>query len=286
MRKEIFLDVIAAMGLGIVFIAVLGLLIGMTTNARGTDDNLIVLSKDNTINLNYVIDGSMAKLVQSQLLEQDHRLKGGKPIFLYLNSPGGSISDGNSIIETAKGLNRPVHTISSFSASMSFIISQMLGTRYVMSTSTLMSHHASVSGLSGDLNGSLNTRFLALLADIDKVDFEVAKRSSHTVQEYKDMITHEMWINGPNAVTARFADKVVNVTCDKSLEGLGEPQVMEVFGFSIEVTYFKCPLIQYPASAKLQGKQVAPSSEMWEKITSFLEDKKAYVQQYGGILTK
>jgi ATP-dependent protease ClpP protease subunit len=78
--------------------------------------DVIELSEDNTVQLNLPIFSDTAAEVQKRLLEKDVKLKAGKPLYLVLNTPGGSIQDGLMIIETAKSLKRPIHTISMYRA--------------------------------------------------------------------------------------------------------------------------------------------------------------------------
>jgi ATP-dependent protease ClpP protease subunit len=56
----------------------------------------------------------------------NQRFSSNEPIYLFLNTPGGSIQTGLEIIESLKGLDRPVSTVTLFAASMGFQIAQNL----------------------------------------------------------------------------------------------------------------------------------------------------------------
>ena len=109
--------------------------LGFATSNPG---EVLTISDDNTIILNMPIFSDSASEVSKKLLEKDKKLKPGKPIYIVLDTPGGSVEEGLKIIEVAKSLPRPVHTISLFSASMGFVISQHLDSRFVIESSTLM----------------------------------------------------------------------------------------------------------------------------------------------------
>lgn len=217
--------------------------------AAGLQAKTIVLSKDNTVNLRMPIMGDTAKDIQVQLMKADRNLGSGEPIYLTLYSPGGSVSDGEHIIETAKGLDHQVDTISIFSASMSFILSQYMGKRYVLDSGVMMSHRASANGLSGQIPGNLVTRVLGLLTSLGQIDAHVASRAGMRTPAYQALIANELWMRGQRAVDLKFADEVVTVTCDESLQGGEEPQLVDTGFFLVKVVWAKCPLITEPLSA-------------------------------------
>ena len=82
----------------------------------------------------------------------DASLKSGYPIYLFLNTPGGSIQAGLELIEGLNGINRPIHTVTLFAASMGWQLVQHLGTRYVLKYGVLMSHKAR-GQFSGEFGG-------------------------------------------------------------------------------------------------------------------------------------
>src|SRR5579859_4879597 len=112
-----------------------------SSNSSGekTDDT-IVLSKENTLVLNSEVNGESvgkiiadAKQLDKGLNTLKSKIKGEKkPLYLFLNTPGGSIQSGLEMIEALNGLGRPTHTVTLFAASMGFQIAQNLGDRYVL----------------------------------------------------------------------------------------------------------------------------------------------------------
>ena len=217
---------------------------GKTGVNPANKNEILTLSEKNTVVLNLPILGSVAASVSKELLEKSDALKTDEPLYLVLDTPGGSVDDGLAIIEVAKSLPRPVHTISLFSASMGFVISQSLGDRYVISSSTMMSHLATVSGVSGQIPGSFIVRALALEAQLMKINATMAERAGISVDTYLNMIMNELWMGAEKSASYGFADKIVTLRCDKTLRGLGAPKELNLGFISATVRFNKCPLVK------------------------------------------
>lgn len=112
----------------------------------------IVLTKDNSVVLNGAFTGKSVSNLIGEIQKLDAELKSGYPIYLFLNTPGGSIQAGLELFEFIKGVNRPIHTITLFAASMGFQTVQHLGKRYVLEYGVLMSHKA-YGGFEGEFGG-------------------------------------------------------------------------------------------------------------------------------------
>lgn len=238
---------------------------------------VIELNERTTISLNMPIDGATALQVQQELISKSLKLRANDEIYLVLNSPGGSISDGEKIIETALGLPQKVHTISLFSASMSFIISQYLDKRYIVESGVMMSHRASAGGLQGQVPGNLITRTLGLLTHVMDIEKHVAERAGMTLPDYDKAIADEMWIRGHDAVDAKFADELIRVRCDRTLSGSADPIMYDLGGFSAKVVWHKCPLITQPLSAAMDEKA---SFDVRKAAEALLYDKEEFVRVY------
>lgn len=239
---KVFLQVL---GYGFVGIGLL-LSLGMSKSKAKIDENIIVLSEKNTVSLNTPIMPDTARTAQEDLLAASDKLSKNDPIYLVLNTPGGSIEAGNEIIATAKGLPQKVHTITMFSASMGFQIVQNLDTRYMLPSATMMSHRAAVGGVQGNIPGSAFTRLYYFLEMVTNLDAIAAKRAGMDFEQYQAAVAEELWLGSENAVAMNFADKIVNVQCDKTLRGPGKEQTISVFIFTVKVRYNKCPLITSP----------------------------------------
>lgn len=278
--------------LPLIVVALLYSAISQSAGAKFTPaDGTIVLTDSNTVNLNMPISGDSAKNAQQQLLAKSRKLNRRDPIYLFLNSPGGSIAAGNEIIELATGLPQKVHTITMFSASMAFIIAQSLEDRYILRNGEMMSHRAYASGLAGNIPGSLLTRAHALEKSLAEIDEEVAKRAGLDTAKYQDMIKDELWMSAKASKNLKFADKTVKVFCDKSLDGTDSIQV-QVLVFTVTVKFHKCPLITEPVSVEMdaperrkqnpsyqveQDPQYARAKQILDEL---FHDKASFVKEY------
>lgn len=203
----------------------------------------INLNKNNTVVLNEAVRSSSVAKVQSKIFELAGNLDSDKPIYLILDTPGGSIIAGRNLVDSLMGIENPIHTITIFAASMGYQIAQNLGTRYILPSGILMSHRAYISGLRGQVPGEANTN-LKFIQDL-VVDMEVtaAKRVGIPLKDYQTLIRDEYWVFGNNAVKSKHADKVTFAKCSKSLLSTRIERVNTFFG-AYDVKFSNCPLIR------------------------------------------
>lgn len=212
----------------------------------------ITLSESNTVVFRSVVDPLSVAKAQQELLKKDKNLGRGKPIYLVLDTPGGDISAGNMLIDTALGLSRPVHTITNFAASMGFNFVQRLGNRYITPSGTLMAHRARVSGLEGQLPGELLTTVGFIYSMVTKMEKQNAARLGISFEAYTALVKDEYWVTGEDAVAQNAADSIVNLKCDDSLQGTTKETFNTFFG-PVTVTFSQCPAIQAPLDLQFGG---------------------------------
>jgi ATP-dependent Clp protease, protease subunit len=109
------------------------------------------LLKDNIIFVGYPIDDNVANLITAQLLflaaENPER-----DIWLYINSPGGSITAGMAIYDTMQYVSPDITTVCiGQAASMAAVLVACgaKGKRYALPNSRFLLHQPSLSGLAG-----------------------------------------------------------------------------------------------------------------------------------------
>lgn len=211
----------------------------------------IILTKDNLVSINSQID-TRSVTDASMAIQKLNASESKEPIYLVLNTPGGSVFDGIDFIRFARTSRRPIHTVTLFAASMGFqIVEALPGTRYIVDSGVLMSHRASVGGIGGQYPGELNVRVDFLGEITRELDAGVAKRSGMSLKQYQELIHDEYYATPVKAIKDRFADEVAQVSCDESIAGTYIVSLPSVFG-TIEVEYAKCPLITGVISAKFK----------------------------------
>lgn len=110
-------------------------------NAKVQDLIDLKFLEQRKIFLNGQVDGKSAKHIIDRLMYLD--MENDKPIELFINSPGGYVTDGFAIYDTIKAIKSPVYTIcSGLAASMGSILLSVgkKGHRYIQPHAKVMIH--------------------------------------------------------------------------------------------------------------------------------------------------
>ena len=179
------------------------------------------LMKDRIIMMQGVVEDNMANLIVAQMLYLES-VNSEKPIRLYVNSPGGSVTAGLAIYDTMQFVKAPVHTmVMGQAASMGSFLAQAgeAGKRYVLPESRTMIHRVS-SGTRGT-SGSVHVQELEF--EDARRHFEESKRLNtrltelyvrhntvgKTYEELFETMKFDTFLSAQEAVDAGIADKVV-----------------------------------------------------------------------------
>lgn len=94
-----------------------------------------------------VIDSIVYHILRYNRLDKDIPVDKRKPIYLYLNSPGGSVVNGYGLVDVIQASKTPVYTINqALCASMGFLIFLAGHKRYSMKRSQFLMHDGSTAG--------------------------------------------------------------------------------------------------------------------------------------------
>ncbi|OXM99592.1 MULTISPECIES: ATP-dependent Clp protease proteolytic subunit [Bifidobacterium] len=167
------------------------------------------LLKDRIIWMGEEVKDDMANRICAQMLmlaAEDPK----KDIWLYINSPGGSITAGMAIYDTMQLIEPDVATVAvGMAASMGqFLLSSGTpGKRFITSHARVLMHQPSggVGGTSTDVRISAE-----LIMDMKKTLSELtAQQTGHTVEEiYRDN-EYDHWFTAQQALEYGFVDKIV-----------------------------------------------------------------------------
>lgn len=167
--------------------------------------------KDRVVFLAGEVHQQMADLIVAQLLFLEAEAP-DRDIHLYINSPGGSVTDGLAIYNTMEFIKCDVATfVTGQAASMGSFLAQAgaRGKRYVMSESRTMIHSVS-SGTRGTIHDQrvqfeetdrLNTRLMELYAKHNS--------AGKTFDDFMVATQRDKFLSSQDAVDFGLADQVV-----------------------------------------------------------------------------
>ena len=179
------------------------------------------LLKDRIIMLQGVVEDQMANTIVAQMLFLESQ-NADKPISLYINSPGGSVTAGLAIYDTMQFIKPAVQTmVMGQAASMGSFLAQAgeAGKRFVLPESRTMIHRVS-SGTRGT-SGSVHVQELQMEDAIRS--FEEGKRLNKRLtelyvkhnsagklyEELFDTMKYDTFLSAEEAVANGLADQVV-----------------------------------------------------------------------------
>ena len=180
-----------------------------TSRGERSYDIFSRLLKDRIIFLSEDVNHVTASLVVAQLLFLESE-DPDKEICLYINSPGGSISDGMAIVDTINYIKCPVSTICvGMAASMGAVLLSWgeKGKRFVLPHSRVMIHQVSsmTRGTVADMKIALE-QSLRCEDDVYKI---LAENTNKSVEEIRELCDRDNWFIGQEAVELGIVDKVL-----------------------------------------------------------------------------
>jgi ATP-dependent protease ClpP protease subunit len=227
----------------------LTLLVGLSSFAETVN-----LGTANTVTLRGEVNDDSAQTAAIELMTLN-AIRGNAtyPIYLVLDTPGGSIDAGESLIEVAKTI-RNLKTISIFAASMGSAIAEALPGDRLMTSNGILMFHRAAGRVSGQFeNGEMESRLDFYKQMVRRMEKRSADRMGLSLARYKKLIKNELWLTSDSAVSSGAADRIVEVVCSPALTSQTQSIQVEVFIFMIEVEYSKCPLLRNGVPKKGQS---------------------------------
>jgi len=138
------------------------------------------------------INGKSAKTLIGDLIALDSL--NNEPIILWINSRGGTVSDGFSIIDTMEGIGSPVITVIVGEAcSMAGVIS-IAGDRRLMCEHAIWMSHEMSGGIEGDYTSKVLDRVGFLKKEQEKLTDFIKKHTKLTKEELMKANKGELWL--------------------------------------------------------------------------------------------
>lgn len=207
-------------------------------------ERLITLGTHNTVNLRGEINDEMVDVAIKKVLDMDAARKSNTTIFLVIDSPGGSISAGESFIEAVKTV-RNLQTITINAASMASAIVQALKGQRLMLASGMQMYHRAQGQVSGYFeDGEIESRLAFIKSVVRTMEKRSADRMGISLQAYKDKVRNEWWMSAEQSMQANAADEIVSIKCTPELMAAKEAGVLSVLFMQIPIEQSACPLLK------------------------------------------
>lgn len=217
-----------------------------TTTATASQER-VELSEKNCVNLRDQITFESVTPVQLKLAELV-KARGSQtyPIYLVLDSPGGSVEAGESFIEFATKFNN-VQTLSIYAASMASAIVQAMPGRRLITPSGIQMFHRASGRFQGQFEvGEVETQLELWKTIVRGMENRNAQRLGISLESYKAKIQNEYWLHGQKNIDDKAADAIAQVSCTQNLIDEREVTVVEGFFGSSKIVFSACPLIRGP----------------------------------------
>lgn len=168
------------------------------------------LLKDRIIFLGTDVNSHTANLIIAQMLFLDNE-DSKKDIYLYINSPGGSVYDGMAIYDTMQFVKADVQTVGiGLQASMgAFLLSSgKKGKRFILPHSKVMIHQPSsgtrgkVSDMEIDLKESIRVRH--------QLNEILARNTGQKVARIEKDVDRDYWMTADEAKEYGLVDAIIN----------------------------------------------------------------------------
>jgi len=176
----------------------------------GLDDQVYQrLLRERIIFLGSVVEDSMANAISAQLLllaAEDPE----KDIFLYINSPGGSISAGMAIYDTMQYIKNDVATVAmglAASLGLFLLCSGAAGKRYALPHARIMMHQPSggIGGTASDIKIQAEQMSFTKKKMAELIAHHTGQKAE-TIEADSD---RDRWFNAEEAKEYGFVDHVV-----------------------------------------------------------------------------
>jgi ATP-dependent Clp protease, protease subunit len=158
------------------------------------------------------IDDHVANVVVAQLLfleSEDPK----KDIYLYINSPGGSVTAGMAIMDTMNHIKPQVATMCvGIAASMGALLlsSGEKGKRFVLPNSEVMIHQP-LGGISGQAS-DIEITAKNILKTRDRLNKILSENTGQKIEKIAKDVDRDFWMDATESVKYGIVDKVMKKT--------------------------------------------------------------------------
>ena len=168
------------------------------------------LLRDNIIFLGFPIDDNVANVITAQLLFLEAE-NPERDIWLYINSPGGSITAGMAIYDTMQFVRPDITTVCiGQAASMSALLmaAGAKGKRYGLPNSRFLLHQPSISGLAGQAT-DIDIHAREILRMREKLNQILAQHSGQKAETVSKDVERDFILDAEQAKAYGLIDEII-----------------------------------------------------------------------------
>lgn len=256
----------------VIFYSLVFTLLLMILGNKMTNAETILLTQNNSVNFQGEVNHEMVSVVIQDLYKLHYNRKDKlQPIYLVMDSPGGSIGAAIDFVNAVKQIPT-LKTVTIFAASAaSFIVQALRDERLIISTGVMMFHRAS-GGFEGQFEkGELESQLNFSKEIVIKLETVNSNRMKISLKKYKNLVKDELWQLGNKAILGKSADEIVTIVCNKQLLTTTKKNVIFTFFGQLEVELSNCPLLRMPI--KISGGTSEDRLKLWNQNKLRVQNK-------------
>ncbi len=191
--------------------ALIPMVVEQTNRGERAYDIYSRLLRDNIIFIGTPVDDNVANVVTAQLLFLEAE-DPSKDVYLYINSPGGSITAGMAIYDTIQFVRPAVSTICiGQAASMAALLlaAGTPGKRFTLPNTRVLIHQPSMGGLSGQATDiDIQAREILRMREI--TNQLLAKHTHQPVEKISKDVERDFIMNAEQAKDYGIVDEIIS----------------------------------------------------------------------------
>ena len=189
--------------------------IEQTSRGERSYDIFSRLLKDRIIYLGEDVNPTTSSLIVAQMLFLESE-DPDKEIFFYINSPGGSITDGMAIVDTMNYIKCPVCTVCvGLAASMGAVLlaSGEKGKRYAMPNSEILIHQPLIGGQGGGISGQateIKIHADHMIRTREKLNKLLSERTGQSIEKIEKDTERDNYMTAEEALKYGLIDEIMS----------------------------------------------------------------------------
>lgn len=139
-----------------------------------------------------------------------HHADPEKEITMYINSPGGSVTDGLALYDVMKGISCPIRTVCvGMAASMGSLLFAAGNERDILPHAKVMIHDPLTTGIKGNAL-SVEEASKRLMETREITASILAEHTGHSIEEVYEKTKTDSYFNAQEAVDWHLADRIIH----------------------------------------------------------------------------